>query len=537
MCSPGQPPAPANAAEAIAMAEAGLGFLAEADATALTGAEQAEVLRGLERSRSRHATAQARTLAAFSASGGHEADGHPTARSWLRWQTHLTVGAAAGAVAWMRRLAAHPRIAGEMACGSISESWARELCRWSDLLPEDARDDADQILLGVAAAGAELDDLARLAEEIRRRTAVPDADDDDGGFGDRYLRLGKTFRGAGRLDGDLTPECTAALEAVLDALGRKNGPEDTRTARQRRHDALEEAMRRLIASGCVPQRAGQPTQIQVHMTLDQLRGLPGAPEQEAAFPGPAAPPGSDCDAQIVPIVTGHVDPGVVDQLAAALLRGTPAGPVTVPAAFAGPAAASATTGPVITPADAWLDAPGWLAQAAARAVGNRLSSQSRAGVPDTADATRRRLAYATVRQLIVKAAAEVLSGPQGLAAFLRTGLLGGPAASVSLPLDAGATVEIVPAYLRRLLVKRDKHCRFPGCHQPAQACHPHHIIPRSQGGPTSLTNLLLLCSFHHLIAVHRWGWGIALMPDGTVSATSPDGSQILHGHGPPTQAA
>ena len=131
----------------------------------------------------------------------------------------------------------------------------------------------------------------------------------------------------------------------------------------------------------------------------------------------------------------------------------------------------------------------------------------------------------------------MLSGPQGLAAFLRTGLLGGPAASVSLPLDAGATVEIVPAYLRRLVIKRDRHCRFPGCQQPALACHPHHIIPRSQGGPTSLTNLLQLCSFHHLIAVHRWGWGIALMPDGTVTATSPDGTQILHSHGPPTQAA
>jgi Domain of unknown function (DUF222)/HNH endonuclease len=530
MCSPSQPPAPATAAQAIAMAKAGLGWLADHDATVLTSAEQAEVLRGLEQARSMHTAAQARTLRAFQAGGGYEDDGQQSARSWLLWQTRLTGGAASGAMGSMRRLTAHPHIARELARGSISESWARELCRWSDLLPEDARQDSDQILVGAAAAGIELDDLAGLAEELRKRTAVPDTDD-DGGFGGRQLRLGTTFGGAGRLDGDLTPECTAALAAVLAALGTRTGPEDTRSQRQRHHDALEEAMRRLIASGCLPQRAGQPTQIQLHLTLDQLLGLPGAAERAAAFAGPTAPPGADCDAHIVPIVSGYLSPDAIDRLTILILgrHGIPA--AGQPAANTGQP--SATT----ADADAWLNAPGWLAQAAARATSNRLSSQSRPATPDTPDDTRRRLAYATVRQMIVKAAAEVLSGPQGLAAFLRTGLLGGPAASVSLPLDAGATVEIVPAYLRRLLVKRDKHCRFPGCDQPAVACHPHHIIPRSQGGPTSLTNLLLLCSFHHLIAVHRWGWAITLLPDGTVTATSPDGRQTLHSHGPPTQAA
>jgi hypothetical protein len=55
------------------------------------------------------------------------------------------------------------------------------------------------------------------------------------------------FRGAGKLNGDLTPECAAALTAMLDALGKKAGPEDTWTASQRHHDALEEGCRRLIS--------------------------------------------------------------------------------------------------------------------------------------------------------------------------------------------------------------------------------------------------------------------------------------------------
>ena len=92
-----------------------------------------------------------------------------------------------------------------------------------------------------------------------------------------------TFGGAGGLEGDLTPACTAALAAVLEALGKKAGPEDVRTAPQRRHDALEEACRRLIGAGCLPDRAGQPTQIQLHLTFDQLRGLDGAADAEAAW--------------------------------------------------------------------------------------------------------------------------------------------------------------------------------------------------------------------------------------------------------------
>ena len=246
---------------------------------------------------------------------------------------------------------------------------------------------------------------------------------------------------------------------------------------------------RLIASGCVPDRAGQPTQIQVHMTLDQLRGLAG-PGGEAAWAGwPPAAPGADCDASVVPVVTGHLDHQLLTDLAAGLLRarGAAAGAA---GGLAGPDPASGR----------WLRAE--------RAV----------------------------RRLIVARAADLMSGPGGLAAYLRTRLPDDLIASVSLPLDIGAVTDTIPVHLRRAVTVRDRCCRFPGCTQPATACQPHHIIPRSQGGPTSLTNLINLCTFHHLIAIHRWGWGIALNPDGTVTATSPDG-RTLHSHSPPATAA
>ena len=56
------------------------------------------------------------------------------------------------------------------------------------------------------------------------------------------MRLETTFRGAGVLNGDLTPQCAALVGAVLDALSAPRGAEDTRTRGQRYHDGLAEAM-------------------------------------------------------------------------------------------------------------------------------------------------------------------------------------------------------------------------------------------------------------------------------------------------------
>jgi hypothetical protein len=494
MCLPGQPPA--TAADAADMAQAALGWLAGADVASLTTAEQADCLRALERAAAVHTAARSRVLGAFHAQDGCADDGHGSTRTWLKWQCGITGGAAAGAMGWMKRLAAHPAVADALARARISESWGRQICEWTDLLPAEHRSEADQILLGAAAADAELRDLGELAEEIRKCTATPDHDGDDDGFADRGLRLAQTFRGAGKLDGDLTPQCAAALAAVLEALGKRAGPEDVRSKWQRDHDALEEACRRLVAAGCLPDRAGQPTQIMLHLTLDQLRGLPGGGAAEAAWARAIAGPGYDCDATIVAMVTGHVDTQVLGQLTDLLDR---------------------------------LSAAGWH---------NRRGSQPE---PDEhareAGAARRELAGRALAQVLIARAADLLSGPAGLAACLRTGLLGGPPATMSLPLDVGAATETIPAHLRRAVIARDRRCRFPGCDQPAMACQPHHIIPRSKGGPASLTNLLLLCTFHHLIAVHRWGWSIVLLPDAAVTATSPDGSRTLHSHGPPAHAA
>jgi Domain of unknown function (DUF222)/HNH endonuclease len=501
-----------SASKALAAVRAGLDYLVRLDAAALTADEQADSLRSLAAAESVHLAATCRVLSAFKAGAGFAADGAATSTGWLRWQTRITRAAAGATGKWAKRLGAHPAVADALAAGRISPSWARQLCDWSDALPEDVRAAADEQLVGAALAGLGLSDLALLAEEIRIRTAQPDTDGADH-FGTRRLWLTEHYQGNARLDGDLTPQAAAALQTVLDALGQRTGPEDDRSREQRDHDALEEACVRLIASKLLPERAGQPVHLSLDIPLSQLLGHADDPASlaSATITGTPAPPGADCDAAIIPIVTGTIDEQAAAQAVVRMLAGK------LGSAFAG-AAASAT--------DATRHGTAPIRPDVAAFVSDMAGGPAAAG-----------LAWRAAKMQAIAQAAALLSGPRGLASWLRTTKLPGPAASLSLPLDVGTATETIPVHLRRAIIRRDQHCRFPGCDQPPAACHVHHLRPRADGGETSLTNCCLLCRFHHLIAIHRWGWTITLHADGTTTARSPDGTKTLHSHPPPVQAA
>ncbi len=80
-------------------------------------------------------------------------------------------------------------------------------------------------------------------------------------------------------------------------------------------------------------------------------------------------------------------------------------------------------------------------------------------------------------------------------------------------IDLGRRSRTVPERLRRAIVLRDEHCRFPGCRAPASWCDAHHLVLWTRGGETNLDNCLLLCRRHH-VAVHEGGWKLARGPDG-----------------------
>ncbi len=80
--------------------------------------------------------------------------------------------------------------------------------------------------------------------------------------------------------------------------------------------------------------------------------------------------------------------------------------------------------------------------------------------------------------------------------------------------DAGRSRRSVSLRLRRLLVARDRHCRWPGCGEPPSRCDAHHIWHWIDGGPTDLDNLVLLCHRHHHF-LHQHGYKMVPQPDGT----------------------
>ena len=390
-----------------------------------------------------------------------------------------------------------------LATRQVSESVGRLICLWTSRLPEKFRDESDELLIAAAAAGLRLEDLAALSAEMyeRARGDLPD-EDPDRDFADRSLKLATTFGGAGVVHGDLTPECAAAVAAVLDALSAPAGAEDDRTRDQRYHDALQEAMRRLVAADLLPERAGQPVKIWAHISLADLLRLNGSSAlqeqwtvqvraQWAARRAAASETGSDggvwldgdaaeaiaCDAAMAPIVIGEVNVEALEDLV-------------------------------------------------------RLCVELGGRRPDGA----RDAAWAALEQAVIGKAVDLLSGPGGLASFLRRRQLGVRLGGPSLPLDIGVS-ETVPAGIRHAVLLRDQHCQWAGrCDQAAAACEVHHTRHKANGGKTSVKDCVLLCRFHHQVVIHRWGWTLVLNPDGTTTAWNKDKTKVLHSHGPPARA-
>jgi len=306
------------------------------------------------------------------------------------------------------------------------------------------------------------------------------------------------------------------VRAVLDALAAPCGAGDLRTQPQRYHDALEEAMRRLLASGLLPARAGQPAKALVHVSFADLcemdqdsalqdKWIENYRARWAAHRAAASVATGDggawldgdaaravvCDAMIIPVVTGDIDPGAAEELIGLCVQYDRIR-AHVHAGAAGSPHAQDGADPQATPAEA----------------------------------------LAMLEHQILAMVLQIVSGPGGVASFLRQNLLGKGLNGPSLPLDVGQTDQI-PAHLGRLTALRDQTCQFPGgCDQPAAACEPHHVTHRADGGRTSLAGLKQYCHWHHHVMLHQLGWTLTVYPDGTSQVRSPAG-KIVRSHSPP----
>ncbi len=549
---------PGGQADELDLLETLMGSLAGTDPAELADEEKARRLRVLERVDAIEAAVRARLLAAFDAGECSVADGQRSTRTWLVHCTRVTRGQAGEHLAVQALARRHPVLLAALAEGHVlTKSVALQLAKWTWPIPDECRQEAEKILVAAARAGAGLRALAAICAEIRYRTAQPDPQDEDDKHLDRGVSFDTTFDGAGVIHGDLTPECAAMVQAVLDALSAPGSGGDLRTRPQRYHDALAEAMRRLLASDLLPKRAGQPVKALVHVYFAELcemdqdsalqdKWIEEYRAQWAAHRAAASVATGDggawlegdaaravaCDAMIVPVVIGDIDASAVEELILLCVRyhslrtqAQAADQDSVggsdPQDHAGPRGRADgedradtqdggdSSGNKVIPAG--------LAGRAAR------QAQQTAAVAD---------ALADIEHQILAKILQVLSGPGGAASFLRRNLLGKGLNGPSLPLDVGQTDDI-PVHLRRLVALRDQTCQYPGgCDQPAAGCEPHHVQHRADGGRTSLTNLKDYCWWHHHVVLHQLGWTLTAHPDGTSQVTSPAG-KIIRSHSPP----
>src|SRR5580692_10037489 len=389
-----------SVAEALRVANATMDYLNGPEAADLDPAGCGAVLRSLGEVQAKFTAAHAAVLARFDAADAHGSDGYGTSASWLDAMANMTRPDAKAEVRQMRLLRDHPALAAALAAGDISKSWALAIADWTRKLPAELRAETIKILVQAALAGASRDDLRTIAGVAleKWRASRPDADDD--GFDDRYVQAGTTFGGAGIIRGNLTPECAAAVQAVLEALGKKAGPEDDRTEGKRFHDALQLACELLLRARLLPARAGADTQVIAHIPLSQLRQLPGADSLEDAWirarlgeDGYLAGQDAEtaaCDAQTVPAVTGTMDPAVIDKMIAL-------------AKTAGEAGAPDCTG--TSPAGTDPAAAG--------------GSAGRAGREHARSGALSPEAWHALRHAMARLAVDLVSGPAGVAAILR----------------------------------------------------------------------------------------------------------------------
>jgi hypothetical protein len=93
-------------------------------------------------------------------------------------------------------------------------------------------------------------------------------------------------------------------------------------------------------------------------------------------------------------------------------------------------------------------------------------------------------------------------------------------------IGAGRATRLISRRLRRALEHRDRACAVPGC-GATRGLHAHHLRHWEDGGPTELSNLVLVCPYHHRL--HHQGGITITGPAGDLVVTDSSGQQLNAG--------
>ncbi|MDG4780421.1 DUF222 domain-containing protein [Micromonospora sp. WMMD961] len=255
-----------------------------------------------------------------------ELDGRGTANAqgasctavWLRDRLRLGVGAARRLVGLAAGLDAAPAaVRDALAGGAVDVDQVRVIADTVETVHTAAGPEAADKAVGVLvdwAAQFDATQLRRLGTRILDHVAPEIADAaaeaalraaESRSARDRHLTLSEQTDGRLRLTGILDVEAAALLRAAIDPLSAPTGPDDNRTAGQRRHDAFTDVFRLALRSGELPEHGGDPTQVVVTTSYDGLTRQMGAGTLDTGLQlTPEAVRRLACDAAVLPAVLG-----------------------------------------------------------------------------------------------------------------------------------------------------------------------------------------------------------------------------------------
>ncbi|MEV5209048.1 DUF222 domain-containing protein [Micromonospora sp. NPDC053740] len=302
----------------LVRAESAVAACVDAPAWALSERDLIAALDTTHRLQQRLAAAQLAVVRELDGRGTAFAQGASSTTVWLRHRLRLDVSAARRLVGLAASLdVAPPGVRDALASGAVSVEQARVVADTAATVTASAGVEVADKAVGVLVGWAAQFDptlLRRMGTRILDHVA-PDLADAAAAAAlaaeaarasrDRHVTISEQTGGRLRLSGTLDAEAAALLRAVIDPLSAPAGPDDTRCAGQRRHDALADVCRLALRTGELPENGGDPAQIVVTTDHDGLARQLGAGALDIGLRlTPDAVRRLACDAAILPAVLG-----------------------------------------------------------------------------------------------------------------------------------------------------------------------------------------------------------------------------------------
>ena len=278
------------------------------DVTELSDDELREVLAAYPDAQTSLTAAWAKAVREAEKRQLHQDDGHRSIGAWLRAHT-LCSGKQGSSAAWFaRRLARLPQTLAALERAEISEGHAKQISFLTKDVPFEKVQQLEDNLVETARH-AELSEFRSLIDRLRVQW-LPEktADEREDAYERRSFDIGEQYGGLVPLHGWVDPLLAEKLHVVTNALSEPDladtPVEDRRTPTQRRHDALDEALTRMLDVGELPTVRREKPHISLTADLQDL--LEGTGLAELEWSGPidmATARMLACDANLHPIIT------------------------------------------------------------------------------------------------------------------------------------------------------------------------------------------------------------------------------------------